>query len=105
MASTFPSHFVNDSSSAVASGGAQALSTATSGEYETSMQQASAAEAQPSSSMYQQQHDPLPHYPPSSMSSSSSSLPATLQGALQGALMSQREGATQRAGMHHHTNM
>lgn len=80
----FTSNFTNEPSS-----------SATSGDYETSMIRTSEAQ-NTFSSLYHDEHYPVGH--PISSSSPSSSLPATLQGALQGALMS-HEGS--RRGGHH----
>ena len=88
MTSPFSAHFVNNEPS----------STATSGDYETSMIRTSQPGPTPISSLYQDEH-----YSSPPASSSSSSLPATLQGALQGALMSQQESG--RRGMHQQANM
>ena len=86
MTAPFSAHFVNEPSP-----------TVTSGDYETSMIRTSQPQTS-ISSLYQDDH-----YSSPPASSSSSSLPATLQGALQGALMSQQEGA--RRGMHQQANM
>ena len=87
MTAPFSAHFVNEPSP-----------TATSGDYETSMIRTSQPGPTPISSLYQDEH-----YSSPPASSSSSSLPATLQGALQGALMSQQDGG--RRGMHQQANM
>ena len=75
-------------------------STATSGDYDSSLIRTSEAQTT-ISSLYHDEH--YPNVTQIASSSPTSSLPATLQGALQGALMS-HEGSSRRGG-HHQSHM